>query len=160
MVTSILDNDMELSALCLAEDRYKKFWEDPINTINSIVAEQTRSDGEEFSFILSDEEVQQRIWKAQIKNLFPLIESYRGEFVSKYLAAIEKVLPISSSNGEQFTKPHEVEIGTLYYMACNGDIDVNSQDFKRLKCFKEARNKLAHIEVLRFKEIEELFKWI
>ena len=160
MVTSILGNDIELSALCLADDRYKKFWEDPQKTINDIISEQTRSDGEEFSFALNNEGVKQRIWKAQIKNLFPLIEAYRGGFVKKYFVSIEKMLPISSSYGEEFAKPYEVEIGTLYYMACNGDIEVDSQDLKQLKCFKEARNKLAHIEVLSVKEIEDLFTYL
>lgn len=160
MVTSILGNDMELAAICLNNERYMDFWDNPILTIETVVSEYSRSDGKPFSFNLNEEEIRQRIWRAQIKYIFPLIESYRGNFVSNNIEAINRMLPISSSNGEQFTKPYEVEIGTLYYMACNRGIDLIDQEFKRLKCFKEARNKLAHLEVLSVRELEELFSLI
>lgn len=158
IVTSILGNDMELAALCLTNERFMSFWNNPVNTIESIVSEQSRSDGEIFSFKLNEEEIKQRMWRAQIKNLFPVIESYRGDFVSRNLESIDRMLPISSSNGEQFTRPYDVEIGTLYYMVCNRDIELSTEEYKRLKCFKEARNKLAHLDVLSVREIEELFE--
>lgn len=156
IATSVLDNDVELSSYCLSLSTFNDFWNDPICTIRTIVSNACRSDGDEFSFDLSSEEIQQRVWKAQIKNLFPKIEAFRGEFVSKYSDDIKKELPISSSSGEQYTKPYEVEIGTLYYMVCNRKIDIDTEEYKKLKIFKEARNKLAHLEVLEINDIDKL----
>jgi hypothetical protein len=156
LVSDIVGNDIELCACCI--QRYKKFLTDPYRTLQSITSEEIRSNGDTFNVSLSDDEVKMRTWKAQIKTIFPLIEEFRGTFVNTYKKQIENKLPISNTFGETFGEVNEVEIGTLYHMVCSETIQVSSEYYHRLKLFKEARNRLAHLVILNQTEIEAIFE--
>lgn len=156
LVSDIVENDIELSSLCIR--RYKKFLTDPYETLQTIVNEDFKSNGDAFHVSLGDDGVKIRTWKAQIKTVFPLIEEFRERFVHAYKKQIECQLPISNTFGEIFNEANEVEIGTLYYMVCDGTVQVSNEYYKSLKLFKEARNRLAHLVILSQKEIEAIFQ--
>ncbi|MFR5700995.1 MAG: hypothetical protein ACLUD0_03420 [Eubacterium ramulus] len=89
---------------------------------------------------------------------FPLIESYRKCFVKRYIRAIKNILPISNSYGEKVTIPEDVEIGTLFYLVGRGDIVISSTEYNELERYRNARNRLAHMNVLENEEVEAILK--
>ena len=156
LASNIAGNDIELLASCL--QRHAEFLRDPYTVVREIADTEYRSDGSAYYYSGTIEDIEQCIWKAQIKTMYPLIEEFRGIFVEKHTVAISKELPISSSYGETYDDPKDVELGTLVYMADNGKILLNSIDYFRLKKFKDARNRLSHLNVLSVDEIRELIK--
>ncbi len=151
LAANILENDIELCAECLRD--HQRFVEDPYHTVLRIAGECGRSDGKPFSFCKSAEEVRRGIWQVQIKTIYPALEEYRESFVGKYKDAIQKELPIVSSYGEQYRDPEDVELGTLVYMAGSGKIHLPAQEYEKLNCYKEARNRLSHLSILSLEEI-------
>lgn len=154
VVAGICGEDMELCAKCIRMGM--RFLEEPYETLLQIGREGRRSDGDEFGGFMTKEEVDRKVWEAQIKSIFPVIESYRSYFVKRYYEKIEKKLPISNSNGEKITDPDELEIGTLLYMAATGELVISKKEHDRLHQFREARNTLAHMKRICEKEVEEI----
>ncbi len=103
------------------------------------------------------EAVEHCIWLAQIKTIYPKIEEYRENFVQKYFDRIALQLPISAPYGEVYTEPKDVELGTLSYMAGNGNLSLSTSAYDKLKAYKEARNKLSHLNTLSIQEIYGMF---
>lgn len=153
LVSSIAGGDIELCAQCVCKYKYKKFLSAPYETIKEIEQKEYRSNGERFLIDKNRDEIEKLVWKAQIKVLFPVIEEYRERFVSKYYDEIDRHLPISNTFGQEYTEPMEVELGTLYYMAVNGKIDVTEEEKKEVNLYKNARNNLAHLMNLDIREI-------
>lgn len=155
LISNIAGSDIELGAQCVR--RHKEFLTDPYQALQRISLEELRSSGKEFNIALNPEEVKKQIWKAQIKIIFPLIEEFRGRFVDRYQEQIRGQLPIPYAFGEEFTVADEVEVGTLYYMACHDKIHVSRKDYDCLKMFREARNDLAHLSTLSQQEMKIIF---
>ena len=151
---SVVENDIELCAECMAD--YRRFLLDPYLSISRITQEKLRSDGNNYSFTKTKDDVNHAIWLAQIRTIFPLLEEYRERFVRKYKSVIEKQLPITSSNGERYDDPRDVELGTLKYMADNRLISFQQKDYECLNRYRNARNKLSHLTPLTLEEIEHL----
>ncbi len=154
LAANVVGNDIELCAKCIAD--YRSFLKNPFDTVNRIVEESWRSDDSAFTFLKDQKTVEGDIWRAQIKILYPIIEEYRENFVDKYAYAIERALPITSTFGEQYTYPRDVELGTLSYMAANSILTLNFWEHQKLELFKVARNKLSHLNVLTIDEVREL----
>lgn len=49
-------------------------------------------------------------------------------------------------------------LGTLFYMAGRGDITISSRESAELERYRDARNKLAHMNVLDNEELYMLLK--
>lgn len=154
LVANVSGNDIELCAECILH--YKEFLENPWNLIKMIIDEKVRSDGTDFCYTKTSEEVNHLIWLAQIKTVYPYLEEYRENFVQKHANAISKRLPIQTSYGETYTDPKDVELGTLMYMAGCNNLVLSTSEYEKLKKYKEARNKLSHLIALTIKEIREL----
>lgn len=156
LVSSICSEDIELCAECVEADDL--FLEDPIGVINSIIFAGVRSDGRAYGFSKTNKEIEKIIWEIQLRNVFPVIEKYRSYFISKYKKCIMKALPITNSYGEKVVNPEDVEIGTLVYMVGSGTIFLENWEYEELDSFREARNKLAHLNVLDLKNVEMILK--
>ena len=83
---------------------------------------------------------------------------FRESFVQKYRIPIKTQLPITSSYGEVYDDPNDVELGTLLFMAGTKRLLLNTKEYNKLKAFKDARNTLSHLGVLTIEEIEYLFE--
>lgn len=156
VVSSICGDDVELCAACVL--RGMDFLSSPVQIINDVIESCHRSDGERYFFNKSKEEITVSIWESQLKYIFPLIESYRKYFIKRYFKAIKNVLPISNSYGEKVTIPEDVEIGTLFYLVGRGDIVISSTEYNELERYRNARNRLAHMNVLENEEVEAILK--
>ncbi|MCD8364011.1 MAG: hypothetical protein LUC98_13840, partial [Lachnospiraceae bacterium] len=156
LVSSICGDDVELCAACVSCGG--DFLKSPMDTINMIVGKSFRSDGECFTFSKDTEDVTGSIWECQIKYVFPLIEDYRKYFISRYAGAIKSVLPLTNSYGEKVTIPEDVEIGTLLYLTGKGDISISQREYAELERYRNARNKLAHMNILENEDLEVILK--
>ena len=156
VVSSMVPDDIELSALCIQKGR--KFLKNPIKEIEEIVNSNCRSDGSSFTFDNNADVLSKRLWEAQIKVIFPLLEKQRNILISKYEKEIEPILPIYVSYGDKVESVKDVEIGILSFMVGNGKLEVEQQDRHKIAILKEARNKLAHISVMTQNEIDELLE--
>jgi len=154
LVANIAGNDIELAAECIKA--YKAFLENPLAFIRMIVDEKIRSDGEQFVFTRTSDEVNHLIWLSQIKTVYPHLEEYREDFVQRHYNAIARQLPIQASYGETYDDPKDVELGTLMYMVGSGCFSISTTEYEKLKKYKEARNKLSHLTALSINEIKEL----
>ncbi len=156
LAATICGDDIELCAACVSMGA--AFVKDPADTVRRIAAEKCRSSGQAFHFSKTDEQMKRLVWETQIKNVFPVIEKFRGSFIKKYDSQIKKALPISNSCGETVTIPEDVELGTLVYMAGCGFVCVNSREYQELEQFRDARNRLAHLDILEPDAAEEVLK--
>lgn len=154
LVANVTGNDIELAAECISS--YKEFLIHPIGCISKIVEEKDRSDGTSFVYTKNKGDVEHLIWLSQIKIVYPYLEEFREEFVQKHYNVIVRQLPIQALYGETYDDPKDVELGTLMYMVGRGIITLNTNEYEKLKRFKEARNKLSHLTYLSFNEIFEL----
>ena len=71
-------------------------------TIASIKKETFRSDKTAFWPDISEKQIAERMWEAQIKVVFPIIEKQRSIIVERYRKGIEALLPITGAYGEMF----------------------------------------------------------
>lgn len=156
VVSSVCGDDVELCAACVS--RGMEFLHSPIETINNIIESCYRSDGERYLFNKREEEIKVSIWESQLKYIFPLIESYRKYFIKRYFNDVKNLLPISNGYGENVTTPEEVEIGTIYYLVGQGDISISSGEYNELKRYRNARNRLAHMNILENEEVDAMLK--
>lgn len=152
---SINNFDLELSSYCVSLEYCDKFIEDPYQTLSDICQREQKDDGSALSIAKSKNQIGYDIWNAQVRFLFPVIEKFRREFVSKYEPKLA-TLHLRDAQGNQIDDPADIEIGTLHYAASNKMLSLSSAEYSRLSVYKEARNKLAHIKALPFRDIKEL----
>ena len=106
------------------------------------------------------EEINKRIWTAQIQELFPLIELERVSIVRSLFSRIQTVL--SSYQIEQFnlvlSDPLDVELGTLVFLI-HSHMKLNDYNLvKRIEFLHDCRNLIAHGNCCSFSQIDQLFK--
>ena len=105
------------------------------------------------------EDLQKRVWAAQVQVLFPLIELERADYISKYSERIQLALNQEEIKqyGEVLNNPTEVELGTLYYLVKSRRINVPSADDRqRIESLRHYRNTIAHMGCLKPEEIKSL----
>lgn len=150
VASSIAHNNVETAAL-LASERLSLI-QDPyrisaeVFTRNNIKITNLR------------DHVRAAVWEAQIKLVFPRLENFRADLIRKYDAKLRHYLPIRSSNNEIIQTPSQLEIGQLYFI-CNSNRSqkvVDLSEFEMLKKMRNARNTLAHLEALPYKQLTEM----
>lgn len=153
-VSSVVPDDAELACACI--QRGRTFLEDPVKTIASIKKETFRSDKTAFWPDISEKQIAERMWEAQIKVVFPIIEKQRSIIVERYRKGIEALLPITGAYGEMFYDAEDVEIGVLSHLVSLGRLAVAFEDGKMIAKLRNARNTLAHIKPMTQTEIDEI----
>lgn len=154
LASIVCNEDIELCAECVTAGN--EFLKNPTKTIRDIVANKCRSDGEKYTFSKSENDIKNRIWETQLKNVFPVIEKYRSYFIKRYEQQIKNGLPITNAFDEVVNNPEDVEIGTLVLMAGKGKLSLSNRDYQELLAFRDARNHLAHLGTLDFERVERL----
>lgn len=110
-------------------------------------------------------ELEHRIWSAQVKVLFPIVELERVKLITKWKNEIQKVLDNEkiSQFGEPLVKAINAELGTLCYLlkrkTPNGVYLLyipNEEDRKRIVFLHDCRNKLAHASCCSTSEVLQL----
>ena len=110
-------------------------------------------------------ELERRVWSAQIKVLFPIIELERVNLISKWKNEIQKVLDDEKiiQYGEHLIEAIDAELGTLCYLLRHqtpkGFYSLyipNEEDRKRIVFLHNCRNKLAHASCCSTSEVLQL----
>lgn len=135
---------MELCAAC--SRRGMEFLRSPRETLEKIAEEERRSDASPFALDDLLEGLARRVWKAQVKSVFPLIEDRRQAYIEQCYAALRAMHLV----------PEEVEIGVLSHKAAVGELRLPSAAVEELLLLKEARNHLAHIREVPFPMVEAI----
>ena len=100
-------------------------------------------------------ELERRVWAAQVKVLFPLIEMERIQLIKSNEKAIAEALQNRSmiQYGERITNTIDVELGTLCYMMRQREEEgqyllyiPDEAQRRRIVFLHECRNCLAHVE--------------
>lgn len=158
LISNICREDIELCAACVK--RGSAFLKSPQETIQAILDTEWRSNGMEFQDTVEADEIRNRIWESQTKMVFPVIEKYRNYFIKKYQKMIQGALPVRNSFGEIIDKAEDIEIGTLVFMVGSGRLTLTSTAvYEELVMFRDARNTLAHLDVLPLEVVERILKW-
>lgn len=153
LASHMAGRDAELCGACIK--RYKELMGNPYGVLQDIVQGESRSNGSPFVFLEGQREAEHGIWLAQIKTIYPVLEEFRGKFVEQYQEEIKGVLPMPSSWG-MYEEPGDVELGALVYLAEHGTLQIPSGEYHQLKKFRDARNKLSHLNTLSEEEIRGL----
>ena len=156
LAATLCSEDMELCPHCL--ERGIDFLKEPQETLTKIAAIRSRSDGCPFAALPDSEELRRRIWKSQLKLLFPVLEEYRSNFVSRYSAKIDEYLPIENTFGEKITSPQDLQLGDLSLLIGRRvlDISLSNEEQQELMQFKKARDQLAHLKTLDYPTAEKI----
>ena len=151
VVSSVCKDDIELCAICMKQ--WKDFVKEPLKTLLQITSSKKHSDGSPISADYDTESVENRIWEAQIKLLFPIVERYRTHFVKKYRKHIEKALPIETVFGDLIDDPLDVELGALSRLVNEKKVPLTPKEDNQLDAFKKIRNNLAHLRTLDYDQV-------
>jgi hypothetical protein len=187
-LTSLLcERDVELSERFINETDFTSM--EPVTSLISISANeyfekrrQAENIGASHPFYLirqnNFDELQHRVWKAQLQIVFALIEIERIAFITKWKQAIEEALNTPywdyqsgkscyiKQYGERLTNPFDAEIGTLDYMLHLRKNNNTTEyllyipydvDRQRLELLHSIRNSLAHMKACTVQEMNELF---
>jgi len=102
------------------------------------------------------------VWKAQLRNVFHIIEEERNALISRYEQAISDCLPEIQFSHEIYD-PYDCELGLLCSLTSSKRQDDGKKrlflphnDYEQLYFLHYARNQLAHNKCLAPEEIERL----
>lgn len=136
-------------------DTGDKLLQDPVKTAHSVIMNSCTSEGKPFED-QSEQQLTSAAWKAAIVLLFPILEQYRLDFVSKYEHALTRHLPISNSNGDQVTDPFDLEIGAIQYITTSSANDFPGFDYEAIRLCRKARNLLAHNKPVSYEDVKRI----
>lgn len=156
LVASVCGNNIELCAMCIQKGIW--FLKDPNGVLTEVLEQECREEGNCFDLKETGENIQNIIWNSQLRIFFPIIENYRSSFIHQYKAKFEKFLPVQNIFGEAIENVQDMEIGILCYLLEKEEflLDVKEKEYEKLNHYRNARNKLAHLESLSFDVIEEM----
>lgn len=143
LVSALTEGDVEFAAACI--DRSNDFLKSP-----DVVFENILNEGK-FTSKKSLEDIDQAIWMTQLKLIFPLVETFRRNFIKQYEEQIKNTPPY-------YSVPEEVEIGQLYGLFNQRRWLINEFDNNDLEFYREVRNKLAHLVTLPFEDLQKIFE--
>ena len=143
LVSALTGGDVEFGAACI--ERSDDFLKTPGATFDNILREGKFTSKKTF------DDINQAIWMTQLKLIFPLVETFRRNFIKQYEQQIKDALPYSSV-------PEEVEVGQLYGLFNQRRWLINEADNDDLEFYREVRNKLAHLTPLTFDVLQKVFE--
>ena len=97
----------------------------------------------------ASEHPRERIWKAQVSVLLPLVESERRRMLDAYQTLWR--LPYTRKDGNEIRSAENLEIGDMAAQA--GSVGVPNAERQRLGWLRRVRNALAHNEVVSWQTL-------
>ena len=143
LVSALTEGDVEFGAECIA--RSHALLKNPQEVFEDILWEGKFTSGK------GTDEIERAIWMTQLELIFPLVETFRRNFIKKYEEQIKNTPPY-------YSVPEEVEIGQLYGLFNQRRWLLNESDGNDLEMYREVRNKLAHLGTISFDELQKIFE--
>lgn len=144
LVSALTEGDVEFGAACI--DRSNDFLKNPGVAFENILCEG------KFISRKSHDDIDRAIWMTQLKLIFPLVETFRRNFIRRYESEIKSAIPYFPATLE------ELEIGSLYGVFNQQRGLLRGNDGDDLEMYREVRNKLAHLRTLPFDELQKIFE--
>lgn len=102
-----------------------------------------------------------KVHTAQVRIIEPLIEYGRVYLVRKLGNRLDELLPFKDDYGSDLTKPIEVELRHIIFYRF--ELAMNQEELDLANMLHDARNKVSHLELLTFEEIQKIIceseKW-
>jgi hypothetical protein len=92
----------------------------------------------------SERELNQRIWRAELTILYPLIEQKRQQLIQELSSSLQ--LPHVTQYGESIKDPLDLEIGHIYAQLQNNWSHYLGRYRRQIALLRDIRNALAHLE--------------
>lgn len=149
VLSCVCSRDAEFCAACLRQ--WDDFLDDPAGVLEKIQSEEEKENETPFSLDLKKDSVHSKIWKAQLKQLFPAIEQYRLKFIQQYseqLAVGCYDLGVDSAQ--------DMELGNLCWLCRNGTLKLSREEYRELDFFRRSRNFLAHLTPLCSEDVRHI----
>lgn len=185
VATLLCKCDVELSVSLIEEDSFSTT--SPIDTLENIAQDiyyENRFLAEHLDtshpfYLIRNEkrdEMQKKVWQAQLQILFPLFESERIGFIEKHCHEIKDALAAEYVNynknsngyitqyGERVIDPFDVELGTIHrmnHLKRTSDTSLyllflpNEKDRERIELLHDMRNSIAHVEPCKETQVTE-----
>lgn len=143
LVTAFTAGNVEFGSVCI--QHRNEFLRAPANVFDEILREG------KFTTKKTPEDIDRDIWTTQLKLIFPLVENFRRRFIKRYEDEIRGRIPFHSAPLE------ELEIGALFGLFNGKNWHLIANDGADLEFYREIRNKLAHLKILPFDELQKVF---
>jgi len=122
--------------------------EDTKAVLSSVVRDHSYDDMDDF--------IKMNTWEAQIRIVYPELEKFRRSFIRKYEEKLKRHLPVTDSSGEKIRDARELELGQLVMICSNETTLAEKTDYDRLVRRKNARNLIAHGDVIEYDDLVKL----
>lgn len=142
LVSALTEGDVEFGAECIR--RGESLLQNPAVVFENILSTDA------FTSHKSAEDIDRAIWMTQMKLVFPLVETFRRNFIKKYEMTLKTTPPYPDA-------PEELEIGNLFGLFALKRWLLDNEDADDLEMYREVRNKLAHLKILPFDELQRMF---
>ena len=108
------------------------------------------------------DEIERRVWEAQVEVLFPKVERRRIDIISRLEAPLRSVL--DSEEGvvqydERIVDLNDVELGTLVYLVASRRLDVGDSGLRdEIHFLRDVRNSMAHVDLLEWPKVRRVLE--
>ena len=144
-------DDPELCAALLSAGQWLP--EDPVSVAQSVLSEQSHSDGQPFAR-MEESGIASVVWRAAVVLLFPVLEGFRFAFISRHASELARYLPITNSNGDRVTEPFDLELGSLFYVVSTASYAFSPEEAEQVSLCRNVRNLLAHNKPVPYRDVE------
>ena len=107
---------------------------------------------------LDDHLIESAVWKAQIKEFFPLLERHRLDIIGQYSAEISIHLPIQDVYGDVISDPEDLEFRHLLNFYFEGWIPFSKEEKDKIVSYRDIRNTLSHNKTITHDQLLLFFK--
>lgn len=164
--------DAEVSAALLEECDF--LTEEPLDGLRRVAgmpAFDRRGRGGETEHVLyfvrtgGVQELEERLWSAQVQELFPIIEREHIELIQQLEGELADVLVAErvEQYGEVLTDPMDLELGTLVYLMASRNEEGYYKLYipdeairERIRLLRECRNQIAHRKCCSVEQVRQL----
>ena len=95
--------------------------------------------------------LQYRIWRAQVAELFPVLETRRQDIVRRY----ESLLTLPTDHDRFIETVRDLEFGHVFYQLRDMRGMISIDELSRLRRWRDIRNSLAHGEVVEISRLDD-----
>lgn len=144
-------HDPELAAALIRDG--EMLVQDPADFRENAIPYLQRSDGTEFA---PDDRVKERIWRAQIKVFFPVIEEYRMQLIKRFESEMPLHETIVGTFGQVVDDICDIDLGTFKSLCDMQKMHIPQTDYTELCFYRDCRNDLAHANLIEYERLHRL----
>lgn len=126
---------------------------DPEQTVRDVAESSFRSNGAVFPV---SSQMAEKIWRAQVKTFFPVIEEYRLQLIRKYEKEFPVLETITGTFGQDIEDVWDIDLGTLKYLCDTKKMYLPGPEYQEMCFYRDCRNALAHTNPLPYVSLDQL----